>query len=236
MLAARKSLTVQYGLLYNVLMYFKSRAEAGVKLAELLMPKYGTENVVVLALSQAGVAVGYQIAVNLHTALRRLPMRTIHIDDESVDYATVLPGGVVSMSPDLTESEQQYYYSEYSGWLDNEIRTATLEIDRSIGADEISPENMRGYNVILTDDTLANPTKLTAVIDWLKPVRVESLILACPIITVPTLDRAHVLMNDLYILSVVPNYFGADHYYDIDDKPDATMARHMIDSTILGWR
>lgn len=221
---------------YNILMYFKSRAEAGVMLAQKLMPKYSAENVVVLALSQAGVAVGYQIAVNLHAALRRLPMKTIHIDDESVDYATVMPGGVISMSPDLSESEQQYYYSEYSGWLENEIRTAILDIDKGIDADEISPENMRGYNVILTDDAIDNPTKLAAAVDWLKPVRVESLVLACPIITVPALDRAHVMMNDLYILSVVPNYFGADHYYDTNDKPDATMARHMIDSTILGWR
>ena len=99
-------------------MYFKSRAEAGVKLASELMPLYRYENTVVVALSEAGVAVGYQIAINLHTALRRLLMTTIHIDDESIDYATVMPGGVVAVNPQLSESEQQYYYSEYAGWLE----------------------------------------------------------------------------------------------------------------------
>lgn len=222
--------------MYNESMYFKSRADAGVQLAARLLPKYGAENVVVLALSQAGVAVGYQIATNLHAVLRRLAMQTVRIDDESVDYATVMPGGVVSLSHDLTESECQYYYSEYSGWLEEQIHAAILNVDRGISPDEVSPENMRGYNVILVDDAVDNPTKLAAAVDWLKPVRVESLILAAPIITVPALDVAHVLMNDLCVLSVVPNYFGADHYYEINDKPNAQMARRMIDATILGWR
>ena len=90
-------------LCYNDHMYFKSRAEAGVKLADELMPLYRYENTAVVALSQAGVAVGYQIAVNLHAVLRRLLMKTIHIDDESIDYAMVMPGGVVAVNPRLSE-------------------------------------------------------------------------------------------------------------------------------------
>ena len=81
------------------------------------MPLYRYENTVVVALSEAGVAVGYQIAVNLHAALRRLLMTTIHIDDESIDYATVMPGGVIAVNPALSDSEQQYYYGEYAGWI-----------------------------------------------------------------------------------------------------------------------
>ncbi len=103
---------------YNLAMYFKSRAEAGVKLANELMPLYRYENTVVVALSEAGVAIGYQIAVNLHAALRRLLMTTVHIDDESIDYATIMPGGVIAVNPALSESEQQYYYGEYAGWLE----------------------------------------------------------------------------------------------------------------------
>lgn len=217
-------------------MYFKSRAEAGVKLADELMPLYRYENTVVVALSEAGLAVGYQIAVNLHTALRRLLMKTIHIDDESIDYATVMPGGVVAINPSLSESEQSYYYGEYAGWLEEQIREGILSIDRLMGTDEVSPENMRGYNVVLTDDGINNPTKLEAALTWLKPARVDKVILACPVISVPALDRAHILCDELHILGVAANYISTEHYYDEDDAPDSELARRMIDVTISNWK
>lgn len=217
-------------------MYFKSRAEAGVKLADELMPLYRYENTVVVALSEAGLAVGYQIAVNLHTALRRLLMKTIHIDDESIDYATIMPGGIVAINPSLSESEQSYYYGEYAGWLEEQIREGILSIDRLMGTDEISPENMRGYNVILTDDGINNPTKLEAALTWLKPARVDKVILACPVISVPALDRAHILCDELHILGVAANYISTEHYYEEDDAPDSELARRMIDVTISNWK
>lgn len=205
-------------------------------MADELMPLYRYENTVVVALSEAGLAVGYQIAVNLHTALRRLLMKTIHIDDESIDYATIMPGGVVAINPSLSESEQSYYYGEYAGWLEEQIREGILSIDRLMGADEISPENMRGYNVILTDDGINNPTKLEAALTWLKPARVDKVILACPVISVPALDRAHILCDELHILGVAANYISTEHYYEEDDAPDSDMARRMIDVTINNWK
>ena len=205
-------------------------------MADELMPLYRYENTVVVALSEAGLAVGYQIAVNLHTALRRLLMKTIHIDDESIDYATIMPGGVVAINPSLSESEQSYYYGEYAGWLEEQIREGILSIDRLMGTDEVSPENMRGYNVILTDDGINNPTKLEAALTWLKPARVDKVVLACPVISVPALDRAHILCDELHILGVAANYISTEHYYEEDDAPDSDMARRMIDVTINNWK
>ena len=217
-------------------MYFESRAAAGVQLASELMPLYRYENTVVVALSEAGVAVGYQIAVNLHAGLRRLLMHTIHIDDESVDYATVMPGGVVAVNPNLSESEQQYYYSEYAGWLEEKIRKGIMSIDRQMGPEEISPENLRGYNIILTDDGIDNPSKLEAAMVWLKPARVDKVILACPVISVPALDRAHVLFDELHILGVAAHYLDTSHYYEHDDAPSPELARRMIETTITDWK
>ena len=221
---------------YNLVMYFKSRAEAGVKLANELMPLYRYENTVVVALSEAGVAIGYQIAVNLHAALRRLLMTTVHIDDESIDYATIMPGGVIAVNPALSESEQQYYYGEYAGWLEEKIREGIMSIDRQMDPNEISPENLRGYNVILTDDGVDNPTELQAAITWLKPARVDKVILAVPVISVPALDVAHVIFDELHVLGVAANYLSTDHYYDEDDKPDDQMARRMIQVAINNWK
>jgi hypothetical protein len=62
------------------------------------------------------------------------------------------------------------------------------------------------------------------------------LILACPVISVPALDRAHILTDELHILGVTANFISTDHYFDTDDVPDEKMAQRMINATILGWK
>jgi predicted phosphoribosyltransferase len=219
-----------------MIMYFESRAVAGAKLASELINQYRFADTAVLALDQGGVAVGYQIAIYLHSTLRRLLTEPVRIEDEGLDFAMVLPGGAVAPSPDMSESEYQYYYGEYAGQLDEMLREASSRINRELGADEISPENMRGRNVILVSDGLNRSTILDAAMTWLKPARVEKVILACPIISVNALDRAHILVDELHILGVTPNFISTEHYYDINDAPDKKTAASMIDATILGWK
>ncbi|MDR1970159.1 MAG: hypothetical protein LBQ11_02320 [Candidatus Nomurabacteria bacterium] len=218
-------------------MYFESRAVAGAKLASELLDKYRYENTAVVSLDSGGVAVGYQIAIYLHTTLQQLLTETIRIDDESIDYATILPEGVVAKNPDLSESEESYYYSEYAGQLDDEIREASTKINRMMGdGGDIDAEALRGRNVILVSDGLSSGTILDAAIEWLKPIRAERIILACPIISVNALDRAHILVDELHVLGVTPNFISTDHYYDNDDMPGKDMVKKMINATILGWK
>lgn len=217
-------------------MYFASRAEAGAKLASELIEKYRWENTAVLALDQGGVAIGYQIAIYLHARLRRFFAETIRIDDESVDFAFVMPGGVVAPSPTLSESEYSYYYGEYAGFLEEKLREATRTIDEKITAEEISPEIYHGMNVILCSDGLQNGNLVDAVVTWLKPAHTEKLILATPIASVAAVDRAHILTDELHILATTPNYLFASHYYDQNDEPDEILAKKMLNATILDWR
>ena len=219
-----------------MLMYFESRAMAGAKLAAELLPNYRYADTTVLALSAGGVAIGYQIATHLHANLRRLTMELIHIKDEGVDFAMVLPGGVVAKNPSMNESEYNYYYAEYAGQLEEDLRQAASRVDRELNLDEISPENMRGRNVILASDGLNSGAILDAALTWLKPARIEKVILACPIVSVSALDRAHILTDELHILGTTPNFISVSHYYDVDDVPNEEMIHMMIDRTILDWK
>jgi predicted phosphoribosyltransferase len=217
-------------------MYFESRAIAGAKLASELLSQYRYADTAVLALDSGGIAVGYQIAIYLHSTLRRLLTETVTITDERLDFATILPGGVVAKNPELSESEQDYYYSEYLEELNELLRQAASRVDAALGAEAISPENMRGRNVILVSDGLENGTILDAAVTWLKPVKVEKIILACPIISLAALDKAHILVDELHILGTTANYISTSHYYDLDDVPSDETAYRMIDATILGWK
>ena len=220
-----------------MLMYFESRAMAGAKLAAELISKYRYEDTAVVALDNGGVSVGYQIAIYLHTTLQQLLTEVIRIEDESVDYATVLPEGVVAKNPDMSESENQYYYSEYSGQLEDQMRQASSRINRMLGdGGDIDPEALHGHNVILVSDGLSSGTMIDAAIEWLKPVHAQKIILACPIISVNALDRAHILVDELHILGVTPNFISTSHYYDDDDMPDHEMIKKMINATIINWK
>ena len=217
--------------------YFDSRATAGAKLAgEFLTAGYRWKDVTVLALDDGGVAVGYQIATYLHADLRRLITEDIHIDDEDIDFATVLPGGIISRNPKLDDETYEYYYGEYAGDLDERFREAASRVDAKTGVHEISPETLRGRNVILVSEGLKNGAILHAVTEWMKPARVARVILATPLISVDALDEAHILMDELHVLSVVGNYLWTEHYYDQDDAPDEEMIGDMVCATILDWR
>lgn len=218
-------------------MYFESRAVAGAKLASELIDQYRYQDMAVIALDSGGVAVGYQIAIYLHTTLQQLVSETIRIHDESIDYATVLPGGIVAKNPDLSESEAEYYYGEYKGELEDQMREADSRLNWLLGdGGAIDPLALWHRNVILVSDGLSSGTPLDAAIEWLKPVGVSKVILATPIIGLAALDKAHILVDELHILSVTPNYISTSHYYDIDDMPDTQMVQDMINTTILGWK
>ena len=220
-----------------MLMYFESRAVAGAKLASELIERYRYQDTSVLALDSGGIAIGYQIAIYLHTTLQQLISEPIRINDESIDYATVLPNGVIAVNPELSESESEYYYSEYKGELDDQMREANSKLNWLLGdGGAINPQTLWARNVILVSDGLSSGTALDAAVEWLKPVSVKKVILAAPIVSLAALDKAHILVDELHILSVTPNYIKTSHYYDIDDEPDNQMLQDMVNSTILGWK
>jgi predicted phosphoribosyltransferase len=217
-------------------MYFTSRVEAGVKLAQELM-KYRFEDTIVIALDQGGVRVGYQIAANLHSSLNQLLSQPINIEGENLQYATVMPGGTIAKNPDLSEQEQEFYYGEYQGEIDQAEREANTSINRVRGdGGELSPETLRDRTVILASDGLKAGNVVEAAVEFLKSVRIKRLVVAVPIVSVEAVDKIHVLADEMHILSVTPSYLGTSHYYQTDDQPTEDEVRAMLNSVILDWK
>jgi predicted phosphoribosyltransferase len=217
-------------------MYFKSRVAAGVQLAEQLM-KYRFDNVATLALDTGGVRVGYQIAANLHCVLNELLSEPITLEGEDLLYATVLPDGVVAKNPELSEAEQEYYYGEFQGEIDNDVREASMRINRMMGdGGELNAAALRNHVVILVSDGLKSGDILEAAVQFLKPVRLERLVIATPIASVDAVDKMHILADELHVLGVTPNYIDTAHYYETNDLPTDEQARVLIQHAILGWQ
>jgi predicted phosphoribosyltransferase len=74
-------------------MYFQSRVEAGQLLAKQIVQKYKGKNCAVIALSDGGVMVGAQIALELKCVLTLLLTETINLPREPDAVAGITQDG-----------------------------------------------------------------------------------------------------------------------------------------------
>src|SRR5688500_19223767 len=113
-------------------MYFESRTQAGLMLAEQLVEKYRFENCAVVALSDASVEVGEQIAAALHCILTMLVIEDIQIPGESMSFGGVSQTGNFSYNSSLSAGEIDEYASEFHGYLEEQKREAMERINRLV--------------------------------------------------------------------------------------------------------
>lgn len=218
-------------------MYFEDRTQAGGLLAALLLAKYRYENCVVVALSDGGVIVGEEIAAQLHCVLMMLLSEEIEIPGENMILGEISQSGNFTYSSELSSGEIDEYTSEFHGYLSEQKREAFQRINRLIGdGGLIDLELLRDRVVILVNDGFGDDASIGAALDFLKPVRIQRLVVAAPVATVPAVDRLHVAADELHILDVKTNYLGVNHYYDKNDLPSHEETIAHINEVILNWR
>lgn len=200
-------------------MYFSSRRDAGYRLAQRLI-KYRSEATVTVALNDGAAELGRQIAVELQCGLALFLSEPVELPGESIVYGEVNQSGRMSINSDISEGELQAFYSEYHGYIEEQKRVGMSRINRVIDEGGIVNEDMlRGRNVIVVTDGLSDGSSLESIADFLKPLDIVRLIIAAPVASVEGVDRAHVLGDELHILSVTDNFLDTDHYYDVNDVP-----------------
>jgi len=218
-------------------MYFESRAQAGQLLAQQLVEKYRYENCVVVALSDGAVQVGEQIAQALHCLLTMLLVENIEIPGENMSFGGVSQRGDFTYNGMFSAGEVEEYTSEFHGYLEEQKREAFQRINRLLGEGGIIDNDMlRDHTVILVADGLDTGASLDVAMDFLKPIRINKLVIATPLATVPAVDKMHMVADELHVLDVKQNFMGVDHYYDKNDVPSHEETVAKINQIILNWR
>lgn len=218
-------------------MYFKSRAEAGEQLAVQLLQAYRYENAAVVALSDGGVAVGEPIAASLHCILTMLVSENIEVPGENQDFGAVSQEGTFTYSSELAASEIREYTSEFHGYFEEKKREAFHSINSLIGDGGIIDHDMlRERTVILVSDGLHDLTSIDVALDFLKPVKIDRLVIAAPVASVEVIDKVHSTADELHILDVKSNYLSTNHYYEQNDIPTHEETVAKINQIILNWR
>lgn len=219
------------------MMYFQSRAQAGRELARELGEKYRYEDCAVVALSDGAVQVGEQIAEQLHCILTMLIYETIEVPGESQTFGAMAQSGDFTFSSQLSEGERSEYASEFHGYLEEAKRTAYSKINKLLGDGGLIDHDMlRDRTVILVADGLDSVAVLDVALDFLKPIRLNRLIIASPVVSVGVVDKLHMYADELRILDVKDNYLGTDHYYDTNDVPGHEETIAKINQIVLNWK
>lgn len=218
-------------------MYFESRAQAGQLLAAQLAPTYRYEDCVVVALSDGAVQVGEQIAQTLHCLLTMLLTEDITVPGEGVSFGGVSQNGNFTYNGMFSTGEIEEYASEFHGYLEEQKREAFQRINRLLGDGGLMDNDMlRDHVIILVADGLDSGAAIDVAIDFLKPIRIEKLVVATPIATVPAVDKLHVAADEVHILDVKENFMGVNHYYEQNDVPSHEETIAKINQIVLNWQ
>jgi putative phosphoribosyl transferase len=218
-------------------MYFESRAEAGIQLAERLLEKYRFENCAVVALSDGAVLVAEEIAAALHCVLTLLLIEDIEVPGESLSFGGVTESGGFTYNGMFSAGEIEAYTAEFHGYLSEKKREAFQKINRLLGDGGLIDKSMLlDRTVVLVSDGLDNGASIDVAMDFLKPIRTERIVVATPVASIPAVDKLHLIADELHILDVKDNYMGTDHYYEQNTIPSHEETIAKINQIVLNWR
>jgi predicted phosphoribosyltransferase len=218
-------------------MYFASRTAAGEILAEQIAKKHATDNCAIIALSDGSVMVGAQIALKLHALLCMLLVEPIELPREDVPIGGMSEDGSFAYNGLYGPGEIEDMVSEYHAYIEEEKSAKLSEIHRLLGAGGlIRKELLTDKVIILVSDGLSSGFSLDVAVEFLKTVRYKRLIVATPLASVPSVDRMHVLADEIYCLTVVQDYITTNHYYDTQDMPPHEMIVETIEQIMQHWQ
>lgn len=219
-----------------ILMYFKNRAAAGRVLADKLQD-YSVKNCAIVALTPGAVLIGAQIAMKLHADLMMLLTANIVLPGENSALAGLTSNNTFTYNNKFSTGEIEEMRADYMGYIEAQRieKLHHLHVLLSTGG-EIDKEMLRRRIVILVSDGLSSGFSLDIASEFLKPIKIEKLIIVTPLASVAAVDRMHLVGDEVHVLSVVENYMDTNHYYDDNTIPSNDNLLKIMRNTPLNWQ
>jgi putative phosphoribosyl transferase len=101
---------------------------------------------------------------------------------------------------------------------------------------EIKRNMLRRRVVILVSDGLSNAFSLDIAAEFLKPIKMQRLIVCTPIASVDAVDRMHLVADEVHCLSVIENYMHTGHYYADNTVPNTPNLLKIMRNTPINWQ
>lgn len=206
-------------------------------MAEQIVKRYKDEPCAIVGLSDGGVMVAAQIALELSALLCMLLVQPIELPREGLPIGGIAEDGSFAYNGLYSPGEIEELVSEYRGYIEQEKENRLSEMHRLLGGGGlIRKDLLEGKVVILVSDGLSTGFSLDVAAGFLGTVRYKKLVIATPLATVPAVDRMHVLGDDIYCLDVVGNFISIDHYYATRDVPSHDVIVKTIEQITQHWK
>jgi putative phosphoribosyl transferase len=218
-------------------MYFKSRVAAGQLLAKQIAATYKGQDNAVIALNDGGVMVGSQISLELHCVLTLLMTERIMLPREDKAVGGISQDGSFSYNQAYSQGEIDEFMAEYYHFIEQEKMSKMQEMHRLVGKGGLIKKGLlKDHNVILVSDGLMDGFAIDVALQFLKTIHTNKVIIATPLASVNAVDRMHILGDDIFCLSVLPDYISTDHYYDTNDVPPHDKITKTIEQIVSHWK
>jgi len=183
------------------------------------------------------VMVGAQIAARLHCPLNMLLTDTIKLQGEHDTLAAIDHQGDITYSDTYSPGELEEITGENFNYIEQQKMEKLFEMHRLLGqGGVISPELLRGRHIVVVSDGLTNGLSMRAAAEYLKPIKIQRLIMVAPFASVTAVDQMHILADEIVCLNVLEDIISIDHYYDDNRLPDHAKIVQVIEDIILNWK
>jgi len=217
-------------------MYFKSRQQAGQLLKVELAKKYANQPTAIAVMSDGGVVVAAEIAEALKCVVTMLLTESIKIPGETAVLGTINQDGGFNYNANYSFSQLEELKSEFRGNIDEQKVTQLSKLHRLFGKGGlIRRDLLQDHNVILVSDGLNTGLTIDSAAEYLKPIRIKSLVIATPLAGVNAVERMHILADDVYCLSVVEDCSDLNHYYEDNTIPSHASIIETIENIVTNW-
>jgi putative phosphoribosyl transferase len=193
-------------------MTFLNRAEAGQKLAKLLIEYTGQTDVVVLAIPRGGVPVAFQVAKELEVPLDVFVVRKLGVPGrEELAFGAIASGGMRYLDREIVEAAQ-IPEAEIESIAERERRE--LERRESAYRGRRTPLSVEGQTVILVDDGIATGASMEVAIMAVRRMKPARIVVATPVAPVSTCNRLRREVDDVVCVQRPVSFFAIGEFYE----------------------
>lgn len=193
-------------------MIFLDRAEAGRRLAKLLLEYRGQKDVLVLAIPRGGVPVAFQVAKELEAPLDVFIVRKLGVPGrEELAFGAIASGGIRYRDSDIVDAAR-ISESEIESIAAKEIRE--LERRESAYRGGRAPLAVKGQTVILVDDGIATGASMEVAIMAVRRMMPARIIVATPVAPVSTCRRLSSQVDDVVCPHVPVSFSAIGEFYE----------------------
>jgi putative phosphoribosyl transferase len=192
-------------------MIFRTRTEAGRRLALLLREYENRKNVIVLGIPRGGVPVAFEVARTLKAPLDVLVLRKLGVPGhEELGFGAIASGGIRVLNPEIVEA-LRISPSDIEFVTDREAKEMKRRECAYRGRRPAL--DVEGRTVILVDDGIATGFGMRAAVQALREMNPTQIVVAVPVAPASACDHLRGEVDDLICLATPDPFYGVGQFY-----------------------